>query len=205
MAVKEGQYRGVSAADRSADRRRRLLEAALEVWGSREGPAVTMTRVCAEAGLTERYFYEHFTNLDAALTAVMEGIADEIAERSVAVLESAEGGPTERIRAAISAFVEILTTDPRKGYVAMVASAALPSLRPRRNELLRQFAQLAALEAHELYGPSAWADQEGEMAGLMFIGGVAELVTTWLEGRLEASPADIVDAATHAFTATARR
>lgn len=205
MAVKEGQYRGVSAAERSAERRRRLLEATLEVWGRRDGPPVTMTRVCAEAGLTERYFYEHFANLDAALTAVMEEIADEITARSVAALESVDGEPTQQIRAAISTFVEILTADPRKGYVAMVASAALPALRPRRNELLRRFAQLAAREARALYGPTAWADRAGEMAGLMFIGGVAELVSTWLEGRLEASPDDIVEAATRAFTATACR
>ncbi|MGZ5402962.1 MAG: TetR/AcrR family transcriptional regulator, partial [Aeromicrobium sp.] len=63
MAIKAGVYRGVTAADRAADRRERLFEATLEVWGRDGGPSVTMTRICAEAGLTERYFYENFSGL----------------------------------------------------------------------------------------------------------------------------------------------
>jgi AcrR family transcriptional regulator len=205
MAVKQGQYRGVSSEDRRAERRVRLLAATLEVWGREGGPPVTMTRICAEAGLTERYFYESFSGLDAALLAVMEGIAGEIAEATVSTIAQTAGGPTERVRASIGAFVRILTDDPRKGRVAIVESVSLDALRPRRAELLRQFAQLSALEARELYGPDAWADVEGQLAATMFIGGVAEMVTGWLQGALEASPEEIVEAATRNFTATAHR
>lgn len=205
MAVKEGSYRGVSADDRRADRRVRLLDAALEVWGREGGPRVTMTRICAEAGLTERYFYQSFDDLDAALIAVLERIADEIAERTVEALGSVDGDPTERVRAAIGAFVQILTDDPRKCRIAMIEAASLDALRPRRAELLRQFVELSAREARELYGPQAWSDAEGQMAATMFIGGVAELVTAWIEGSITASPEEVVEAATHHFTMTAHR
>lgn len=205
MAVKEGSYRGVSADDRRADRRTRLLDATLEVWGREGGPPVTMTRVCAEAGLTERYFYQAFDALDAALVAVLERIADEITQRTLDALESTDGSPTQRVRAAIGAFVQILTDDPRKGRVAIIEAASLDTLRPRRTELLRQFAALSAHEARELYGPRAWADVEGQMAATMFIGGVAELVTAWIDGTITASPDEVIEAATHHFTATAHR
>lgn len=205
MAVKAGQYRGMTAEQRHADRRARLLEATLEVWGRDGGPTVTMTRICAEAGLTERYFYQCFDGLDAALTAVMDDIATQIAERSVAALAAADGGPTERVRAGIEAFVKILTDDPRKGRVAIVESGSIDVLRPHRAELLRQFAELAAHEARELYGAEAWSEREGRLAATMFIGGVAELVTAWIEGTVEASPDDIVAAASHHFIATAHR
>ena len=203
--MKSGTYRGMSAEQRTADRRARLVEATLEVWGRDGGPKVTMTRVCAEAGLTERYFYESFTGLDAALAAVMDDIAAQIAEQSVAALEAAEGSPAERVRAGIGAFVKILTDDPRKGRVAIVESLSIDALRPHRARLLRAFAELSAREARELYGPEAWSDVEGRLAATMFIGGVAELVTAWIEGTLEAGPDDIVEAATHHFTATAHR
>jgi len=205
MAVKAGTYRGMTAEQRLADRRARLVEATLEVWGRDGGPRVTMTRICAEAGLTERYFYESFDGLDAALAAVMDAIAAEIAERSVAALASTGGGPGERVRAGIGAFVEILTDDPRKGRVAIVESVSIDALRPHRAELLRQFAELSAREARELYGAEAWSEAEGRLAATMFIGGVAELVTAWIEGTVQATPDDIVDAATHHFTATAHR
>ncbi len=198
-------YRGVSATERKVARRVGLLDATLEVWGRDGGLPLTMTRVCAEAGLTERYFYESFASLGEAQIAVMERIADEIAERTVEALGTTDGGPTERVRAALGAFVQILTDDPRKGRVAIVESASSDTLRPRRSALLRQFVELAAREARALYGPQAWSEAEGRLAATMFIGGVAELVTTWLEGALEASPDDIVEAATHHFTATAHR
>lgn len=205
MAVKQGVYGGVSAADRKTARRVKLLDATLEVWGREGGPPVTMTRVCAEAGLTERYFYESFTSLAHAQIAVMERVAEEIAERTVAVLASTTGGPTERVRAAIGAFVQILTDDPRKGRVAIVESASVEGVRAPRARMLRQFVELAAHEARELYGPQAWSEAEGRLAATMFIGGLAELVTLWIEGTLEASPDDIVDAAAHNFTSTAHR
>ena len=205
MAVKEGVYGGVSAADRRVARRVKLLDATLEVWGREGGPPATMTRVCAEAGLTERYFYESFASLEQAQIAVMERVAAEITERTVAVLGSTEGGPTERVRAAIGAFVQILTDDPRKGRVAIVESASIDAVRAPRAQMLREFVELAVREARELYGPQAWSEAEGRLAATMFIGGLAELVTAWIEGTLEASPGDIVEAATHHFTATAHR
>ena len=203
--MKHGTYRGVSAPDRRIARRVRLLDATLEVWGRDGGPPLTMTRVCAEAGLTERYFYESFAGLDEAMIAVMERIADEIAERTVSALETTDGDPTARVRSAIGAFVRILTDDPRKGRVAIVESARLEALRLRRAALLRQFAELAAREARALFGPRAWTESEGRLAATMFIGGVAELVTAWIEGTLEVSPDEIVQAATHHFTTTGHR
>lgn len=205
MAVKAGVYGGRTHEERRRERRERLLEAALEVWGTEEVGPVTMTRVCTTAGLSERYFYEQFTNLEAALTAVLESVAAEIASASVSALEQAEGDAEQRVRAGLAAFVRILTDDPRKGRVAMIESVALPALRARRAELLRDFVALTAQESRSLHGPSAWDEPEGRLAATMFIGGIAQLVTDWLEGAVEAEPDDIVDAAVHLFEATAHR
>lgn len=204
VAVKAGAYRGISAEDRAAGRRRQLLDAALEVWGRQDGARITMTRVCAEASLTERYFYEHFSGLDEALVAVLEGISAEIATASLAAME-VPGDPVERVRAAISAFVKILTDDPRKGRVAIVESGAREALRPRRDELLLWFARLAASEARELYGERARTGREGELSALLFVGGLFELVRAWLGGGAAASPEELVEAATRHFTLAAQR
>lgn len=204
MAVKAGTYRGVSAADRSADRRKRLLDATLELWGRNDGVRITMTRICAEAGLTERYFYQQFSGLDEALIAVLEGISEEIATASLAAVGS-PGDSGERVRAAIAAFIMILTDDPRKGRIAIVEAISLEALRPRRNQLLLQFAELAAGEARELYGERAWTGREGELSSVLFIGGVVELVRAWIDEEVSCTPEDLVEAATRHFTRTAQR
>lgn len=197
-------YRGVAAADRQAERRVKLLEATLDLWGDPARPRVTMTAVCQRAGLTERYFYESFSHLDEALFAVLESIAAEIEHGTVEALHAVGGDPTERVHASISAFVKILTDDPRKGRAAIVESAHAESTRELRTLLLRRFAELSASEARRLYGAQSWGESEGALVATMFVGGVAQLVTSWLDGTLPATPEEIVQAAARTFTQTAR-
>ena len=198
MAVQSGLYKGLSAAERAAERRARLLEATLSVWADTE-VRTTMTAVCAEAGLSARYFYESFAGLDEALTAVLDGVAGEIeAVRERAVAEAGDD-PTARVHAAVSAFVQILVDDPRKGRVAIVEAGGMAQLRHRRTELLRHFAHLSAEVAGELLDERSSDPLADEIAGLVFIGGMAELVTAWLDGALEATPTELVDAASRSF------
>ncbi|MEU1981176.1 TetR/AcrR family transcriptional regulator [Nocardia sp. NPDC019395] len=194
MAVQSGVYRGVSAADRAADRRARLLEAALTVWADPE-IRTTMTAICADAGLSERYFYESFTGLDALLAAVMDRIAAEIEEISRRAADNAGTDPEARVRASVHSFVQLLVDDPRKGRVAIVESVAVPELRRRRTQLLRHLAHQSALEAREFLGSPGRSETADETAGLLFIGGMAELVTAWLDGTMQVTADDIVDAA----------
>lgn len=200
MAVQSGVYRGVSAERRRAERRERLMEATLEVWADPER-RTTMTAVCAEASLSERYFYESFTDLDEALRAVLDATAEEIERISTAASEAAGQDPVARTTAMVEAFVDLIARDSRKGRVAIVEAGAMPELRQRRTELMRHFAHRAATEAREMFGPSGRSETEDEVAGLLFIGGMAELVTAWLDGAVAAGPSDVVRAAAHSFLA----
>ncbi len=197
MAVQSGVYRGVSAEDRAAERRVRLLDAALTVWAD-PATRTTMTAVCNQAGLSERYFYESFRSLDAALTAVLDAIADEIESAREAATGPVDD-PAAAVRAAVASFVQLLVDDPRKGRVAIIEAGAMPQLRPRRTALLRRFAHLAVESADELFGARGRSAVDDEIAGLIFIGGMAELVTAWLDDALEATPTEIVDAASRSF------
>ncbi|NYI43742.1 AcrR family transcriptional regulator [Nocardioides aromaticivorans] len=194
MAVQSGTYKGVSAADRAADRRRRLLDAALSVWADPD-QRTTMTAVCRAAGLTERYFYESFGGLDEVLSAVVEEVGTEIESTTLAAADAAGADPAARITAAVAAFVDLLVADPRKGRVAIIEAAALPGLRARRTQLLRHFAHLAAEEAQH----HAARRHEDELAGLLFIGGMAEVVTAWLDGALDVAPEEVVATASRAY------
>ncbi|MCU7727822.1 TetR/AcrR family transcriptional regulator [Actinoplanes sp. KI2] len=198
MAVQSGIYKGVSAADRAAERRSRLLAAGLTVWAD-PATRTTMTAVCAEAGLSERYFYESFAGLDALLEAVMDEIGAEIEQTSRAAAEAAGDDPAARVHASVRAFMQLLLDDPRKGRVAIVESVAVPALRRRRTELLRHLAHQSAVESRKLLGSPGRSANEDEIGGMLFIGGMAELITAWLDGTLAASTDEIVEAASRAL------
>ncbi|MCW4354579.1 TetR/AcrR family transcriptional regulator [Hoyosella sp. YIM 151337] len=193
MAVKNGTYRGQSAAERRAERRARLLAAALEVWS--EDPAVTMTKICTRAGLSERYFYEHFTCLDDALTALVDSIAFEIAAASTTALEVSEGTARERIHAALTAYVQLLVDDPRKGVVAMIEAYSFPATRERRSQLMQQFVLLAERESQAVVALSERSRAETRMAATAFVGGLHQLITDWLGDDLDAEPDALVNVA----------
>lgn len=200
MAVQSGVYRGLSADERAAERRERLLEATLEVWAD-PTQRTTMTAVCASAGLTERYFYESFKSLDEALRAVLEAIAVEIEAVTQAAADDAGADPLTQAQAVLASFIGLIGADPRKGRVAIIEAGAMAELRGRRTELLRHFAHRSAVEARDRLGLPHRPPAEEEMAGLLFIGGMAELVTAWLDGVIEASPDELVAAASRNFLA----
>ncbi len=164
-----------------------------------------MTAICARAKLTERYFYESFSSRDELLKAILDGIADEVRDAGLAALRTSEGTLEERARDAITSFVSLLTDDPRKGRVAMIESAAYEPLRAHRRAALHGFAQMVADEATRMYGDRAWPPHQGQINGLLFVGGLAELVTAWLNEEIAITPDEIVEAATYQFTSTAHR
>src|ERR1700676_2886142 len=72
-------YRGVSPSERRAQRRDRLLQAGLEVFGTNGYAASSIRAICAEASLNSRYFYESFSGREELLYHVYTDIVHEIA------------------------------------------------------------------------------------------------------------------------------
>src|SRR5689334_2239927 len=126
-------YSGVKHEDRQAARQAALMAAGLELLGT-EGLAGTSVRaVCSRAGLTARYFYESFADLDALLVAVFDSVVGEVAAAVLAGVRSAQGGDARaHARAAIAAGVQLMTDDPRKARILFVEARASEALADRR-------------------------------------------------------------------------
>ena len=75
----------MTAAERRDQRRERLLEAGLELFGTQGYAESSVRAVSAAAGLNSRYFYESFASREELLYQVYERIVAEIA---IAVIEA---------------------------------------------------------------------------------------------------------------------
>lgn len=205
MGAGEGRsYRGVSAGERTALRRTGLLDAALELLGGDPPRPSTMTAICEQAGLTERYFYESFRSRDELLVTLLDQVAGEVLAATVSVLD--EPGSTEvLVRRGLEALLDVLGGDPRKGRFALVASLEVPVLRERRAQLLADFEQLLAERTRRLYGERAWVAPDDRIEALLFVGGLAELIAAWLSGGVPATREQVVAAAARHYEATAHR
>lgn len=196
-------YRGVSADDRRADRRERLIEAGLELLAERGWAGMTVRAVCAQAQLTERYFYESFRDRDELAAAVFDRCTAEAAAGVLAAVQAAPHDARAKARAAIDAFVGMLSDDPRLARAILVESLAAESLRDRRRHALESFAALVSEQGRAFYGARAVSATDAELTALALVGGLSELLTRWTEGRLEISRERLVDHCTELFVAAA--
>jgi len=174
-------YAGVAGDERQADRRRRLIDAALDLLASGGPAAITVTGVCKQAHLTARYFYEHFPNRDALLEAVVDAEADLIIAVARTATLAAEGGPQARGEAGVRALVEALESDPRAVRISRERGHDEVVLRMRAAVTARLTA--AFVENAALMWPNATEHPERiALASSLTIGGVMALLVDWLDG-----------------------
>jgi AcrR family transcriptional regulator len=187
-------YRGVPIERRRIHRREQLIEAGLEEIGTRGYDNITVKDVCRRAGLTERYFYEHFTDRAALLVAVFD---DVVATVTAAAFAASDGAPPEleqRTRAGLTGFLDALTDDPRRARVQLIEVVGRsPELERRRFAAMHTFADYIATAADEL-APRTDVDQrQRRVQELALVGGSNHLAVEWILGDLNLSKDQLVD------------
>jgi AcrR family transcriptional regulator len=118
---KTRSYAGVSGEERRAERRARLIEAAVRVYGEVGYRSATVKAVCAAAELTERYFYESFANSEALLIAAYHQVTDTLHREMTAAAETiASDGSDRRIQAVLTLYFSRLQENPRPARVFLL-------------------------------------------------------------------------------------
>jgi AcrR family transcriptional regulator len=184
-------WRGIDAAARTAERRRRLVDAGLECFARSGYAETTVFAICREAGLTQRYFYESFGNREALLIAVIEALADELRRCVFAVLGHS-GGPLEMARLAIGAAVHALVEDPRRAQVLLVESVGVsPNVEHVRRRYLGELTELVrevGLAALQSEGRPLPSRLDAELTARALVGASIELLVAHVRGELDVPP-----------------
>jgi AcrR family transcriptional regulator len=183
----------VSADERRSERRRALIETALDCLHTDGIAGVSVRSVCARARLTPRYFYESFDSLDELLLAAVDSVIDEVAQCALSALAAASAEPATQVRAAIDAGYGVVATDPRKASAILVAAAGHGPLRKRRHALVTEYADLIMNNLSVLNGVALPARRTARAMALFVMGGAAEVIEAVLSGRLRLSRQDLVD------------
>jgi AcrR family transcriptional regulator len=200
--VAEGRYGGASAAERRAARRERLIDAAAELLGTEGWAGTTVRGVCQQASLNPRYFYESFADLDVLLLAVFDRGLDEATRRILAAYAAARDDAHAKARATIGAFVDYVTEDPRWARIAFVEALGNEALARRRLDTMHAMTQLVAARAREFYGVKSDPDPIGDVAAALLVGGIAELLIAWLDGRLHVTREQLTNDVVELFVIT---
>jgi AcrR family transcriptional regulator len=174
-----GGWAGTTLAGRRADRRRRLLDAGLELLGTEGSAAVSVRSICRTAQLTDRYFYENFADREALLLAVYDAVAYEAGQvliDAVAGVDTDEDEPVAR--AAVDAFLDLMTGDPRKGRVLLLEPLADQALAAHSVELSPAFASIIGAQLGDA------DDTNAQLTATAIVGAIANLCIRWWDGSL---------------------
>ena len=183
-------YRGMALDERRAQRRAQLIDAAIETYGERGYRASTVKAVCAEAGLTERYFYESFESSEALLMACYHHVNAQLFLQIAEAAEAAGGDPTARGRAMLSAYFSALQAQPRPARVFLMEIRGVsPAVDAAFDEALTQMGAAAA----EVIAPGNTAPNPLLQTGV--IGGVVHIAMRWIRDGYQPPLAEVVEAA----------
>ena len=176
---RRGRWSGVPLESRLALRRDNLIAAGVQLLGSERGPALTVRAVCRKAALTERYFYESFSDRDEFVRAVY----DDVCTRAMETLTSAETP-----REAVEQFVELMVDDPVRGRGLLLAPAVEPVLVHSGAQWMPNFIDLLQRKLTQIGDP-----MRQKMIATSLIGGLTALFTAYLDSRLAASREQFID------------
>ena len=176
---RRGRWSGVPLESRHALRRDTLVAAGVQLLGSEGGPALTVRAACRQAGLTERYFYESFTDREHFVRAVY----DDVCTRAMATLTSAKTP-----REAVERFVALMVDDPVRGRVLLLAPAVEPALARSGAEWMPNFIELLQRKLSRIVDPVVQ-----KLVATSLVGGLTSLFTAYLNDQLGASRQQFID------------
>lgn len=173
-------YGGISAADRRAERRRKLLAAGRRIWGEAGITEVTVRGVCSAAGLIPRYFYEQFPNREALVFAVADDVRDETLQALVAAGLGEPGSLTDKLHSGIKAFLDIIAADPHIHRIATSNLTSVPGLTEHRTQVLDILTDLVIQHAPDVLGADAPDPIALRRTAIFMVGGGNQIIETWL-------------------------
>jgi AcrR family transcriptional regulator len=197
------RYRGVTAAERTAQRRERLLDAGLELFGTEGYAGSSIRAISLAAELNSRYFYESFTSREDLLYHVYLRIVTDLSARATeAVME--EHTIEDQARAGLRAGWVALTEDPRKArIVALEVVGVSDRIEDLRRATRHALADLTATRALSVASSDIRLRLDPVLTSRFLVGGVVEVLVEWIHGYVQLPVDDLIEHFTRLFTAAA--
>ncbi len=172
--------------------RRRLLEAAIQVFARKGYYGTTVDDIVAECGSSKGAFYFHFESKEALFLRLVEEFAGQLAGAlEHAVRHAARGGPG-RVEAAITAGLELMGRYPELTRLFLIEAVGInPQFEAKRRELMDRFAHVIRGYLEEAASRHPLAVGDTALASAAILGALNEVVVWWLSRPQERPLAEL--------------
>ncbi|MFD0949041.1 TetR/AcrR family transcriptional regulator [Paraperlucidibaca wandonensis] len=187
-------YAGMPPEERIARRRQQFMDAGRQLFGTMGYRKVTVRLLCAEAGLTDRYFYESFPSTEALLVAVYQEMIDHLEHTILVALATTSGETMEqRIKIGLDAFYQV-AEDPLLSRVIWIEILGIsPGIDAIYNQTLRRFSNLLFTLSQVMIPTLPVSEAVVRTAFMGLIGAVSETAKDWLHSDYSQSRETLVE------------
>lgn len=163
-------------------RRARFIEAGQVLFSQIGYRKTTMRALCAEAGLTDRYFYESFETIEDLLVAVYEELMGEMQGRIVAALQAA--GPGRDADTLIDIGLDAFFRQVEDSAAARVIWLEVLGVSPRVDQVynhgIRSFADFMLILSRTIAPQWPVPEEIARVVAMGMIGAASEAAKDWL-------------------------
>ncbi|MBB4688038.1 TetR/AcrR family transcriptional regulator [Amycolatopsis jiangsuensis] len=174
-------YGGVPPERRRAERRERLLTAALELFTDHGFRRTRITQLCSRAAVSTRNFYEEFAGLEEVLRTLHDRI-NSLALRhvSAALDEVADADAMTRIARLLDVFVATVTVDPRMPRLNYVEAVGVsPELEAQHQVWVDRWAAFIETEVRRGAAAGLVPDRDYRLTAIALVGAATGLLREW--------------------------
>ncbi|GAA2619686.1 TetR family transcriptional regulator [Paractinoplanes durhamensis] len=189
MTRRGENYGGRSRQERATDRRERILTSALHLFGTRAYDDVTVADVCADARVSKRYFYEHFTDRPDLVRALHREQNMWLLKGVAAAAPESPGSLDEMLRPSVRRLLEMLRANPERAQVIYINA---PRMETRRRGVIREDAQFLAGLLRRVGGHPTDHLRSDRML-LALVSGLSEVIIDWLSRDMTEDPVVLAD------------
>jgi AcrR family transcriptional regulator len=174
------RIRGLDAGQRREQRRRALLDAALELFAVHGYAAISIEQLCQAAYVGTKGFYEIFDSREDCYLALLRDVSERVERQLTDLLAELPDDRAAAERMVITAFAHALVDDPRVALVTFGAGRAISPAVELQRRANRRWAAGFAEALWTRHGVVAAGGGGTRPIAVGLIGGLFDLISDWL-------------------------
>jgi AcrR family transcriptional regulator len=184
-------YGGMDAEERRTERRLKLIDAAVEVYGEVGYRGATVKAICEAAELTERYFYESFANSEALLIAAYGHVVGHLHAEMTAAAAAAGDDAEARLHAALTLYFTRLKQHPKPARVFLLEISGIsPAVDAVKHDAGRVFSDILVPPRRDPKRGSNGAT--ATLLSIGMVGAVISIALRWVSRQYPQPIEDVV-------------
>jgi AcrR family transcriptional regulator len=195
----------------AGEKRRQILDAAVRVFAHKGFHTSRVGDIAEEAGVAHGLLYHYFSSKDEVLDTIFrEEWINLLAE--IDAIETSTASAREQLERAAARLLGSWQRQPDVIRVLIKEIARSPEVQQRIGELVKPIEAIQRMIAHGQETGEFRSDLDARVAGIVFYGGVEELLSGWVLGQIpdgdeavEAAQRALVDVVCNGFLAGAEQ